>query len=69
MTKPSPTSSTDEPATNDARLIAEVIALRADLVGLIKQAERVLEAEGMAVESVIVTRRERRMKKQNRVRR
>jgi hypothetical protein len=55
MTEPEPTY-----ITRDDRLIAEVIALRADLVGLIKQAERVLEAEGMTVESVIVTRRERR---------
>lgn len=58
MTEPDPTRNAS--AEKDDRLIAEVIALRADLVGLIKQAERVLEAEGMAVESVIVTRRQRR---------
>jgi hypothetical protein len=62
MTPPDPTYSTnsDEPETSRARLIAEVIALRADLAGVIKQAERVLDAEGVTVESVIVTRRERR---------
>lgn len=58
MTKPEPTYSTNGDA--DARLIADVIALRSDMAGVIKQAERLLEAYGVSVESVIVTRRERR---------
>ena len=58
MTKPETTHSTNN---SNARLVADVIALRADLVGLIIQAERVLESSGVPVESVIVTRRERRV--------
>ena len=56
MTAPEPTPN----ASADPRLLAEVIALRADLVSVIKQAERLLEAGGVSVESVVVTRRERR---------
>jgi len=57
MTEP---KSTSTGADADARLIAEVIALRADMIRTIKQAERLLEARDVSFESVIVTRRERR---------
>ena len=67
MTEPDPTNSTSDDA--DARLIAEVIALRCDLIRVIKQAERVLEVEGIKLESAIVTRRERRYNRRQETRR
>ena len=67
MTEPDPTYSTSGDA--DARLIAEVIALRADMIRVIKQAERVLEVEGIKLESAIVTRRERRYNRRQETRR
>ena len=67
MTEPDQTHSTNGDA--DARLIAEVIALRADMIRVIKQAERVLEVEGIKLESAIVTRRERRYNRRQETRR
>ena len=52
--------STSTSADVDARLIADVIALRAIATSVIKQAERLLENHGVSVESAVVTRRERR---------
>ena len=62
MIKPDPTNSTSDDA--DARLIADVIALRADMAGVIKQAERLLETYGVVVESVIANRQQRRYNRQ-----
>jgi len=38
----------------------EVLAIRADLISALANLERVLEANGVYVESAIITRRERR---------
>jgi hypothetical protein len=54
MTKP-------EPASENENLIAEVVAIRADLISLLMRSERLLAVNGVRVESAIVTRQERRV--------
>ena len=39
--------------------VAELMALRADLIGAVAQLERVLESKGIIVESAVVTHRKR----------
>jgi len=52
------TKSDPDPAPSEK--MREVLAIRADLISALANLERVLEANGVHVESAIITRRERR---------